>query len=294
MPKAKTTTMTPPRRPGRGLDIGAAMLLSGGPVWAMESAAADALANLMLPGPRAWMQDNDAPPWETNPCLPEQQGDIAVVCVEGPVTPAAVFLRSWGMAAQTADEIGEALTVAANDARTRAIMLRVSSPGGHTAGIGDLAAAMEDAREHKPIVAAMGGTATSLACWLTCMCTTAYASPETLGGNIGMVIVLEDSSEYYRKMGLIRRAISTGQHKGTGASGVPISEEQIKAVQQMVDTVNELFIAAVSKGRGLSRDETLSLAGGQVIVGEDLVRSGLADGVLTPRRVLQAMLENKA
>lgn len=287
--KSRTTT-TPSKSRSAGLDVGAAMLVAGGPLWAMEAAAADTLANLLLPGPRAWVQDNGQAPWVANPCVPEHAGGVAVVRVEGPITPAAEFLRSWGLAAQTAEEVAEAVGAAAEDARTRAVMLRINSPGGHTAGIGDLESAMQDATDRVPVVAAMGGVAASLACWLSCLCTTAYASPETLGGNIGTIYVIEDSSEAYRRAGVIRRAVSTGIHKGTGTAGVPISDEQIAAVQRMVDSVNELFISAVSEGRGLTREKTLELAGGHVIVGRDLVESGLADGLLTPRRVLEAML----
>ncbi|HRI52470.1 MAG TPA: S49 family peptidase [Pseudomonadota bacterium] len=289
------TALTPIRtREGRGVavDLGAALLLASGPMWAMHEPALNALmldgrfGSLSASGRSLFEADAGEMP---NPCEPTLHGKVAVIDVTGPITPGAAMLRSFGMAAVSLDDIARGLQEAGEDPMADSVMLRINSPGGSIAGISDFMGLLEAVKRVKPVVAAMGGSAASLAAWIAGGCTAAHASPETIGGSIGVFAVVGDSTEMFKEMGVKRMVIGSGPYKGSGIAGVPVTEEQVNEIQRSVDAINELFIEGIAEGRGMSTEQVRALATGATIIGKDLVTDGLADSVATPRVVLEAM-----
>lgn len=275
-------------------DIGGALLAASGYLWAMHAPMLSEIMNatgwdgLRL---RASVLDTADGCGDENPCGPEMVNGIAVVDICGPITPAASLLCCFGIQAVSLDMIGDALDEAVSGG-ARAVLLRINSPGGSLGGIADLMGAIAETRAKMPVVAALGGYAASLACWIACGCDAVHASPETLGASIGVFTMLDDSTEAYKQMGVRRRVIGSGPYKGTGIGGVPVTDEQVAEVQRSVDATNALFIEGIAAGRGMSVDEVKALATGAVMVGQQLVDAGLADSIATPRQVLAGMLAN--
>ena len=98
-------------------------------------------------------------------------------------------------------------------------------------------------------------------------------------GSIGVYQVVEDTSEMAEKMGVKVHVISTGEFKGAGVPGAPVTDAVLQDVQNEVDALNELFMKAVAKGRHMDIRTVRKLADGRVHIAAKAQSLGLIDAV---------------
>jgi len=170
---------------------------------------------------------------------------------------------------------------AARDPAVTAIMLAIDSPGGTVSGTNALAVAVAQAAKVKPLHAFVEDLAASAALWVGVQATTVTADEVAKIGSIGVYGVVFDVSEMAAKKGIKVHVVSTGAFKGAGEPGTEITAEQLAEWQRLADGVNELFMAAVAKGRGLSMGLVRDLADGRVHLAADAQDLGLIDGLGT-------------
>ena len=168
---------------------------------------------------------------------------------------------------------------AAADGKVRGIMLRFDSPGGSVAGTSDLAADVRDAASVKPVYGYVEDIGASAAYYVASQCTKLYCNTDAIVGSIGVLLVVEDWSEFFAEQGVKVHAIATGKYKGSGAFGTELTDEQKADLQRTVDETFEPFAQAVSAGRKMSRERVSEIADGRVFVGANAQREGLVDEV---------------
>lgn len=167
------------------------------------------------------------------------------------------------------------------DASVKGVLMVVDSPGGTVAGSGDLAETVSDLATVKPVLVRIEDLGASAAYRVAAMGTRIAVNPSGLVGSIGTYAVIEDWSAAYAKAGVKTHVVRAGQFKGAGANGAEVTAEQLANWQREVNAVNELFLADVAKGRGLSLDQVRELATGQVWTAEAARQVGLVDAVET-------------
>jgi signal peptide peptidase SppA len=183
----------------------------------------------------------------------------------------------WGINATGYDEISEQIAEALADDKVEGIHLQISSPGGMIDGLADTADAIYSAREIKPVTATIEDLGASAAYWIASQAITIDANRTTEVGSIGVYTVYLDWTKFEEEMGVKVIVIRSGEHKGMGIDGV--SENQIAAVQEIIDALADNFINAVAAGRNKSSEDIRKLATGRLWIAETALELGLIDGI---------------
>lgn len=208
-----------------------------------------------------------------------RRGDTAIIGINGPLMKKPNWiLRMFYGVGSTAD-VTAAVKIAATDDSVRNLLLRVDSPGGEVDGIAELQDALTATKAQKPVVAFADGTAASLAYWAASQGNKLYLDRLSEVGSIGVFMALYDFSSMYEAAGIKTHLITTGDFKGAGVDGAPVTEEQLAEFQRMVDVYFGAFTDAVEEGRGLSASAVKQVADGRMFIGAEAVKVGLADKV---------------
>jgi len=204
----------------------------------------------------------------------------AVIDIDGVMVKNPHFLSSILRITATS-MVRTAVLAASVDDSIDTIILRIDSPGGSTRGVGDLADAVYGARKRKRIVACIQDMAASAAYEVASQAHTVIANPSALVGGIGVYSVIEDWSAFFEARGVKVHVVRFGEFKGLAADGTIVTDSQLAEVGRVVDAFGQMFVSAVSRGRGLSIDRARALADGRVHIAADALRLGLVDRIET-------------
>jgi len=219
----------------------------------------------------------------------ETRGGVAVVGVRGIIAKHADQVNGSSQPqGSSVERIRAGLDRAMADENVRKIVLRIESAGGSVDGIADLADAVADANETKPVVAFADDLAASAAYWIGSQAGRFYANQSALVGSIGVYAVAIDSSAAAAAEGLRFVLVTTGPNKGAGMPGTEITDQHVAAWQEMIDETMEMFGAAVAKGRGLGAEQLAAVTDGRVWVADHAKRLGLVDAVMTFEQAVAA------
>jgi protease-4 len=206
---------------------------------------------------------------------------IAIVYAEGPIMTGTGRGGDpfGGGSSIMSDDTAEAIYDAIEDKSVKAIVLRVSSPGGSPEASEQIAAAVRAAqRAGKPVVVSMGAYAASGGYWISAEADWIVAQPATLTGSIGVFggkFVLADA---LGRFGVDVRGLSVG---GEFADAYAISEpwtaEQRAKISQQMDRIYDDFITRVARGRDLPPARVREIARGRVWTGAQALGLGLVD-----------------
>ncbi len=177
------------------------------------------------------------------------------------------------------DDLAEAIYDAIEDKAVKAIVFRVSSPGGSPEASEQILAAVRAARAAgKPVVVSMGDYAASGGYWISSEADWIVAQPSTLTGSIGVFggkFVLADA---LGRFGVDMRNLSVGgDYAGAFSPSEPFTAEQRAAFAASIDRTYEEFIARVSTGRRLPPARVREIARGRVWTGAQARELGLVD-----------------
>lgn len=213
---------------------------------------------------------------------------VAVIRIDGPLYRYADYFTdvSGGV---TTERLALDFQAALDDLRTEAILFVVDSPGGEATGIGELADAIYRARGQKPMAAYIEGYGASAAYWIASAAGRVTVDPSALVGSIGTVLGVANPAARPQPPRTIEVVSSQSPKKR-----VDVTTQAGRAyLQQLADDMTEVFIAAVQRHRGLSREQILAVEGG-LLVGEHAVDAGLADDLGTEEGAIAALREQAA
>lgn len=201
--------------------------------------------------------------------------DVAIITISGPI----LKHRPSFSAGCSSIELRRLVSRAVNDATVRGIVLHVDSPGGTVAGTKELADAIAKANQVKPVMAYACDLMASAAYWISSQAGRIEAGPTSLVGSIGALSVVEDSSAAAAKAGIIVHLVRTGEFKGAGMPGTPITEPMLAELQRTTDQFQAFFQEAVVTGRGLTPEQYAAVSDARVHLAADALALGLIDQV---------------
>jgi protease-4 len=177
------------------------------------------------------------------------------------------------------DTIAKAITAAAKDKSVKAIVFRVSSPGGSPSASDQIHDAVERAKESgKPVVVSMGQYAASGGYYVAANADKIVAMPTTITGSIGVLggkVALEGS---FAKVGYNIEDINIGGEYVSAYSGDKVfTESQRLAYRAQLQDIYDDFTTHVAEGRNLPIDKVLEIAKGRVWTGAQAAQIGLVD-----------------
>lgn len=164
-----------------------------------------------------------------------------------------------------------------DDDSVKAIVLRVDSPGGGVGPSQEIYEEVKKAVEVKPLVVSMGSVAASGGYYIAVPARRILANPGTITGSIGVIMEFTNFQELLEKIGLQSQVVKSGEHKDIGSPVRPMSDEDRKILQAMIDDVHQQFVAAVAEGRNLAPEKVRPLADGRIYTGRQALAAGLVD-----------------
>jgi len=161
--------------------------------------------------------------------------------------------------------------------KVKAIVLRIDSPGGGVGPAQEIFAEVKKARKEKKVLVSMGSVAASGGYYIACGADKILANPGSITGSIGVIVESLNVEELLRKLGLRSMVVKSGKHKDLGSPLRPMTTEERKLLQGVIDSVHEQFIRAVAEGRKLPVEKVRELADGRIFSGEQAQELGLVD-----------------
>ncbi len=207
---------------------------------------------------------------------------IAVIGGQGPVVdgrssdgsnPFSSALTMGG------DTLSQAFVFAAKDKSVKAIVFRVSTPGGSARASDQIHHAVARAKEAgKPVIISMGQYAASGGYYVSANADSIVALPTTITGSIGVVggkVALRDA---FAKIGYNIEDINIGgEYVGALSADEPFTQAQRAAYRGQLEDIYEDFTGVVAEGRDLPIEDVLEIAKGRVWTGDQAKSRGLVD-----------------
>ncbi len=202
---------------------------------------------------------------------------IAVIRIEGAITGGSGSNGIFGVAAGS-DQIIKQLHDVANDNNIKAVLLRINSPGGSASASQEIGLEVQKLRKDGIIVVtSMGDVCASGGYWIAAGTDKIVATPATMTGSIGVIMELGNMEKLYQKIGYDTVVFKSGPYKDIGNANRPVSTEEEKILQGMIDDIYDQFIDVVAQGRDMERADVLKLATGEIFTGRQAQQAKLVD-----------------
>lgn len=163
------------------------------------------------------------------------------------------------------------------DPNTRAIIVRIESPGGGIAASQELYREIQRTKAEKPVLASMGAIAASGGYYIAAPATRIIANPGTITGSIGVISHFPNVRELLQRIGIQSITIKSGSLKDVGNPGREMTAEEREYLQSTLDQAHRQFIRDIAEGRGIPEDKVQTVADGRILMGETALSLGLID-----------------
>jgi protease-4 len=200
---------------------------------------------------------------------------IAIVEVNGPI------LESDGFVKKQIDRVR-------SDEDVVAVVLRIDSPGGTVTGADYIYHHLRELVEERsvPLVVSMGGVCASGGYYIAMAVgdqqDALFAEPTTWTGSIGVIIPHFDLSGLLARFNIRDDSVASGPLKQMASPTRPMTEEDRKLLQQLVDESFNRFKEIVLRGRPKLKENQESLetvTTGQIFTANQALELGLIDKI---------------
>lgn len=171
----------------------------------------------------------------------------------------------------------ELIKKATKDKSVKGILIRVNSPGGTVAASQELYNVIKKARKKKPVVITMGDIAASGGYYIASASDAIFANPGTITGSIGVITSYLNFYDLLTMIGVKGIVIKSGEYKDIGNPTRPLTEEERKILQALLDDTYNQFLKDVARGRKMPLSKVASIAKGLIYTGAQAKKAGLVD-----------------
>ena len=189
----------------------------------------------------------------------------------------------------SADNVIEGLRDAFEADNSAGVILRINSPGGSPVQSGYINDEIKRLRKKYPdkhLYAVVSDICASGAYYVAAAADKIYADKASIVGSIGVRMDSFGFVGAMEKLGVERRLLTAGEHKGFLDPFQPVKPEDVAQVKDMLEDIHQQFIHAVESGRGERlKTDTPDLFSGYVWTGEQSVDIGLVDGLASADEV---------
>ncbi|MBV8682930.1 MAG: signal peptide peptidase SppA [Caulobacteraceae bacterium] len=201
------------------------------------------------------------------------EGDI--MTGTGPSTPNPLS----GDQTIRSDDVAKAFYDAIDNRAVRAIVFRVSSPGGSDTASEQILAAVKAAKAAgKPVVVSMGTYGASGGYWISSQASSIVAEPSTLTGSIGVFGGKIAIGDALSRFGVDMRHLTVGgDFADSGSPEQPMTAAQTAAFSSWMNRIYDGFVSRVAEGRRMPAQQVQAIARGRVWTGAQAKALGLVD-----------------
>lgn len=203
---------------------------------------------------------------------------VAIIVAEGDILQKKVrFLSFGGVSQVTPKMMKEQWETALGDPLVKAIVFRVSSPGGEVLASHQIASLVEKAKKRKPVVVSMGDVAASGGYLIAAPGETIFAEPLSQTGSIGVFLGKFNLSDLYKKIGLHKETLSVDPFADLYSENRAWTGERKEIMQRRLDQYYRSFLEYVSTQRQLPMKAVEQAAQGRVWLGTKASQLKLID-----------------
>lgn len=206
---------------------------------------------------------------------------IAILDVDGVISgdeSPGLVLSSKNLVAETKAK----LQWVRSDPEVKAVVLRISSPGGEVTACDVLYHELQRFREETrlPLIASIGDVGASGGYYIAMAAEKVFSNPTAIVGSIGVIFHHLELHELLQKVGVSASPIKSAAKKDLGSPMRAMAPDEREILQKLVDDMYARFLEVVRAGRpGLTQEALVSLADGRVFSGVQARRLGLVDEV---------------
>lgn len=193
----------------------------------------------------------------------QARGDLAVIEVKGPIFDSK--------------EIVDQLNRVYKNDHLKGVILRIDSPGGGVGASQEIYQAVLRLKEKKKVIASMGGVAASGGYYIAVAADKIVANPGTITGSIGVLMDYTNLEELLKFLKIHAEILKAGKMKDIGSPLRPLTLEERKYLEDILENMHQQFKTAVMKGRNLEADKINQISDGRIFTGEQALAAGLVD-----------------
>lgn len=205
---------------------------------------------------------------------------VATVPIHGVLVRRAGQIQPDSTILQSYEEVARTMQAVQGDSRVGGILLDIDSPGGEAGGVFDLAAAIRQAGQTKPVWAVANDDALSAAYVLASAADRIWTTQTAALGSLGVVALHADQSAFDKAEGIKFTYLHAGARKVDGNPHEPLTDEAASAIQGEVDRLYGKLVDLVAAHRGVKPSAIREQEAG-IYFGENANKAGLADRIGT-------------
>lgn len=218
------------------------------------------------------------------PAKTKAEKHVAIVKVQGVIAESEVA---------NANAIAASLRKAFEAENSEAVMIVINSPGGSPVQSGYIyneINRLEALHPEKKTYAVIGDLGASGGYYVAAAADEIYAHESSLVGSIGVTAAGFGFVDLMEKLGVERRAYTSGEHKAFLDPFSPSKPDEVEFWKGVLDKTHEQFIQAVTDGRGDRLADDPQLYSGLIWNGEQAKGLGLIDGFGSPGQVARDVI----
>jgi len=180
----------------------------------------------------------------------------------------------------SADNIIGSLRKAFEDEKTKGVILRINSPGGSPVQAGyvnDEITRLREKYPDTPLYAVVTDICASGGYYIAAAADKIYVDKASIVGSIGVLMNGFGFVEGMEKLGIERRLMTAGEHKGIMDPFSPLKDYDQQYIAGMLSKIHQQFIDTVKQGRGDRLKDDEEIFSGLFWTGEESIELGLAD-----------------
>lgn len=170
-----------------------------------------------------------------------------------------------------------------NNDSNKGMILYVNTPGGGVYESDEVYLKLRDYQENtdRPLYVYMASQATSGGYYISASADKILANRNCWTGSIGVTIgTLYNISDLLDKYGIETETITSGKNKAMGSMVAPLTSQQKKIFQSLVDEAYDQFVGIVAEGRNMDVKDVRKIADGRIYTAKQAKELGLVDQVV--------------
>ena len=172
-----------------------------------------------------------------------------------------------------------------NDAKAneniKGVLLLVNSPGGAVAPSVELAYAIKELSQLKPVLAYASGVMASGSYYASIWANKIVANPGAMVGSIGVIFQGTNLEELMDKIGIKTQTVKAGRYKESGTPTREWSNYEKEELEKVIQDTYLMFVSDVAKARKLKIEEHKKYADAHIFTSGQAKEVGLIDEVNT-------------
>ena len=201
---------------------------------------------------------------------------VAVIYAEGNIVDGGAKDQVAG------DRFAKIIQDVRNDKDVKAVVLRVSSPGGSVLASEKIKAELDLLRESVPVIASYGEYAASGGYWISANSDYIFSNATTLTGSIGVFSMIPDiGGTLKNKLHVNVTPVNSNEHADMYGMIRPLDNKEVAYMQASVEKIYDKFTNIVAAGRNMTVEDVDAIAQGRVWTGAEALGIGLVDQIGT-------------